>query len=215
MYEHGTLARPPRRADSGYRLVSWILAVLAALALAAFWRERHRAVAQPPGVLASAEPRQTALDGNVPPIQRGAFLITPAARFELQARVLSRADYHLGKESDLSPTDLVLGWERMSDSSVLARIDVTQSGRWYHWYTADPPIPLGEIGHESANMHMIPADATVAARLARVREGELVHLSGYLVNVTENGTGWSWRSSLSRDDTGGGSCELVYVESLD
>ena len=99
MYEHGTLARPPRRADSGYRLVSWILAVLAALALAAFWRERHRAVAQPPGVLASAEPRQTALDGNVPPIQRGAFLITPAARFELQARVLSRADYHLGKES--------------------------------------------------------------------------------------------------------------------
>ena len=26
--------------------------------------------------------------------------------------------------------------------------------------------------------------------------------------------GWRWRSSLTRDDSGGGACELVYVCSI-
>ena len=26
--------------------------------------------------------------------------------------------------------------------------------------------------------------------------------------------GWTWRSSLSREDTGGGSCELMLVEEV-
>ena len=74
---------------------------------------------------------------------------------------------------------------------------------------------MGEIAVQSANMHMIPADPAVAARLARVREGELVRLSGYLVDVLEPSTGWTWRSSRSRDDTGAGSCELVLLEALE
>jgi hypothetical protein len=195
--------------------VSRILAVLAVLVLVAIWRERHRVVPQPPGVLAAAEPLQQALAQRAASLERGAFRITPAARFSVTARVLSRADYHLGKESELSPTDLVLGWGRMSDSLVLDHLEITQSGRWYRWYTPDPPIPMREISLQSANMHMIPADPAVAARLARVREGELVRLSGYLVDVLEPATGWTWRSSLSRDDTGAGSCELVLLEALE
>ena len=35
----------------------------------------------------------------------------------------------------------------------------------------------------------------------------------YLVDV-DHGSGWHWRSSMSRNDTGDGACELVYVESM-
>ena len=36
---------------------------------------------------------------------------------------------------------------------------------------------------------------------------------GYLVDV-DHDSGWYWRSSMSRLDTGDGACELVYVEFL-
>ena len=38
-------------------------------------------------------------------------------------------------------------------------------------------------------------------------------MTGELVVVSSQGRG-EWRSSLSRDDTGAGACELMYVDSL-
>jgi len=94
-----------------------------------------------------------------------------------------------------------------------ARIDISQSGRFYYWQTKAFPIPRREIETHSANMHMIPADAAVAYQLKRVRVGDVVSLDGLLVEA-DKANGWRWRSSLTRDDTGGGACELVYVQSL-
>jgi len=50
--------------------------------------------------------------------------------------------------------------------------------------------------------------------MKHVRQGELVHLDGFLVDASRP-DGWRWRSSLRRDDTGDGACELVYVEDLE
>jgi hypothetical protein len=60
-------------------------------------------------------------------------------------------------------------------------------------------------------MHLIPADGQVRDALERVRRGQLVHLEGFLVDASR-ADGWQWHSSLSREDTGNGACELVYVE---
>mgnify|MGYP003398699190 CR=1 FL=1 len=46
-----------------------------------------------------------------------------------------------------------------------------------------------------------------------VREGERIALSGQLVRV-EGDDGFRWVSSLSREDTGAGACELIWVEQL-
>lgn len=62
-------------------------------------------------------------------------------------------------------------------------------------------------------MHLIPADAGVRAMLDRVRPGEVVRIEGFLVDASRP-DGWHWNSSLTREDTGNGACELVYVESL-
>jgi len=61
-------------------------------------------------------------------------------------------------------------------------------------------------------MHMIPANAAVLQALKKAREGRFIQISGYLVEAT-NTQGWRWTSSLTRSDSGGGSCELVFVES--
>ena len=167
-----------------------------------------------PGILAPDEPLQHDLSGTAP-IPDGDFLLTPLADFSLTARVLSRSDYRLDHAAALSPTDLAFGWGRMSDSRVLAQLDITQSGRWYHyhWSTQEPPIPRDEIIRSSANMHMIPADDAVRAALRDVRAGDIVHLEGQLIEA-HGKDGSVWRSSLRRDDTGDGACEVVYVRRL-
>jgi hypothetical protein len=101
----------------------------------------------------------------------------------------------------------------MSDSAVLARIRFSQSNRFYYWHVDDFPIPRHEIETSSANMHLIPADASVRRQIARARVGQLLRLRGFLVDAART-DGWQWRTSMRRDDTGNGACELVYVEDI-
>ena len=156
---------------------------------------------------------QAAAGADAVTLQRGDVTLATRAHFEATARVLSREDYRFDAGAALAPTDLALGWGRMSDSGVLDRIEITQSGRFYYWRVKDFPIPRREIEESSANMHIIPADAGVRAMLDRVRPGELVHLEGFLVDA-RRADGWRWNTSLTREDTGNGACELVFVESL-
>ena len=101
----------------------------------------------------------------------------------------------------------------MSDEDVLQHFNISQSGRWYRWRTDTLPIPRKAIQHNSANMHMIPADNAVESTLDDVREGHVVEIRGKLVWV-DGDDGWSWKSSLKRTDTGAGACELIYVEEI-
>lgn len=186
-----------------------LLLLLAGIGLVTWWF-RDDAVQYGPGVVAPDAPRQSDADG-VAAFDHQDYRLTPLARFELEARVLGREDYALGREAELSPMDLALGWGPMSDETVLRELSISQGNRWYHWRASQLPIARRDIERHSANMHMIPADDGVAYLLGEVVEGSIVQLRGYLVAV-QAADGWRWRSSLSRDDTGGGSCELVFVE---
>jgi hypothetical protein len=63
-------------------------------------------------------------------------------------------------------------------------------------------------------MHMVPADDALESRLKRLRPGQVVHVRGWLVDIRGPG-GFAWSTSLRRDDTGDGACEIVFVEALD
>ena len=193
-------------------MMRWLLL---AVALAAVWYGwPSREIRHGPGVVAASAPVQQELRGNAPRLGKAGYEIRPLARFDIEARVLGVERYRFDRGADLSPVDLALGWGRMSDTAVLARISITQGGRAYFWRTPEFPIPRREIETSSANMHMIPADAAVARRLDDVRPGQIVRISGYLVEA-RGPDGWRWRSSLSREDTGDGSCELVWVGRLE
>lgn len=174
---------------------------------------QHGPVHPGPGVLAAEAPVQVDLDHGAK-LQKGDTTLATRAHFDITARVLSRKDYSWGEGSDLVPMDLALGWGRMSDSAVLAHIEISQSGRFFYWRTKTFPIPRREIETSSANMHMIPADPGVKRQLEKIRAGQVIHLEGFLVDASRPG-GWHWNTSMTRDDTGAGACELIYVESVD
>ncbi|HEX6613862.1 MAG TPA: hypothetical protein VF022_08385 [Rhodanobacteraceae bacterium] len=192
----------------------WFALLVFAVALYGGWSWLHaRPVQHPDGVIAPDDPVQVAFETPPAAIPFKDATLHPLAKFEVTARVLSRDDYHFDEESDISPTDLALGWGRMSDSAVLRTVDIDQGGRFYSWRVREFPIPRREIETHSANMHMVPADATVARALKRVRVGDVVTLDGDLIEADKPG-GWKWRSSMTRDDTGAGACELVYVKDV-
>jgi hypothetical protein len=147
--------------------------------------------------------------------QVNGYELRPLQAFAIKARVLAVEHYRAGRESDLSPVDIAFGWGRMSDPAITGKLAISQSGRWYYWrYSGAPPLPPREIETSSANMHLIPADAEVARALRAADKGKIVSLRGYLVEARGR-DGWSWRSSLTREDTGGGSCEVVFVQSIE
>ena len=188
-----------------------LLFVLAALVLVAVWQRSHRAIHHGPGVLVAEIPRQERIDRDAFVLRRGDYSVRPLATFSLSARVLSRADYSWDTGAALAPVDLALGWERMSNSAVLDKISISQSGRFYFWRVREFPIPEREIIESSANMHLIPADAAIEREIKRPRDGDIVEFDGYLVKV-DGPNGYRWVSSLTRSDSGAGACELVWVE---
>lgn len=165
----------------------------------------------PPATGRLQAPLQTPVPAGMLAFASAGATLTPLAGFSVDARVLARQDYRLGREADLSPIDLALGWARMREPAVLSQLHITQSSRWYHYrWDSQPPLPVSDIARSSANMHMIPANAEVAAALASVRQGDEVRIEGWLVDA-HTGDQWRWRSSTTREDNGAGACELVYV----
>jgi hypothetical protein len=189
------------------------IAVVALLGYGAWQGWTSRPIERAPGELAPEEPEQVDA-AESPSFDYKGFRITPLADFRIEARVLGTERYRLGREAKLSPIDLALGWGPMSDSAVLGRLDISQGNRFYRYHWDDqPPIPPQTIATSSANMHMIPARADIERRLGRLRPGSVVVVSGKLV-LAETGDGWSWRSSLTRADSGAGACELVWVDEV-
>ena len=206
----------------------WLWIVLVALIAGLYWAGRAGRTAHLPasatGAVACAmptrftdraQPLQSDVNGRMPAFDLDGARVSPQAGISLEARVLSREDYSLGRESRYSPTDLALGWGPMAVPGMANRLHVSQGSRWYRyrWGGDDPPLPVATIVRSSANMHMVPFDASVARQLDRIKDGDVVRIHGWLVHI-DDANGWRWHSSLSRDDSGAGACELVLVCSI-
>ena len=187
---------------------------LIAVALWSGWRRFElRPVHPPDGVLAPDEPLQSAVQ-DAAPLPRGRWLLTVRADYDLTARILAREDYHFDALADLSPEDLALGWGPMSENAVLAHFDISQDVRFYFWQSRGPlVIPREAVTGHSANTHLIPANDAVRAALKRLRIGEVVHLSGELVDGKRGDGAWI-KTSLTRVDSGPGSCEVLLVKEV-
>jgi hypothetical protein len=190
------------------RLTPWIVAALVAFALWHLYSQRD--ITRAPGILAGAAPEQHEIR-DLPAIARGEFTLRPRAEFRATVRILRREDYSFGDIATLVPTDFAVGWGPMSDSSVLQHIEIGQANRFYFWRTETWPVSRRQIETHSANWHVIPANEAVRRTLGALRAGSVVEFAGQLVDIEGRETGMA--TSLSRDDTGAGACEILLASS--
>lgn len=189
-----------------------LILALAAVGLSVLFLVNSGAIDRPPGVLAANEPRQRLVQR--PAFQFGDYQLTPLAEFDVEARVLSVEKYRTDGGARLSPIDFALGWGPMSDSAVLEHFRVKQGGRFFTIYPDERAIDMKVALLSAANMHLIPATGALEDELKGVRPGSIVRLRGQLVSAL-GPNNFTWSSSLTRNDTGNGACELFYVESLE
>lgn len=171
-----------------------------------------RPIKHSPGVLVAGAPLQI----DIPPKPLpgvGGWSLTAIAGYHLRGRVLGTKRYRSGVTAELAPVDVAVGWGRMSDQAVLDRFGLSMTNRFFFYEWSDEPaIPVSEIQISAANNHIIAANEDVSRVVRSLRPGHIVTMNGYLVNANGPG-GATWNSSLRRDDTGNGACELFYVES--
>ena len=192
--------------------MNWkVIVFIGLLGCGAIHHYQNRPVIHGVGEIAPNDPVQTNIHSG--DIRFNDFTLTPLANYEIEARVLSKEDYAVGIEAELSPTDLAVGWGVMSDEAVLNKIDISQGNRFFFWHVDQFPIPQHEIEIHAANMHIIPANDNVKRQLNKVRAGQVAHIKGLLIEAKRS-DGWHWRSSLTREDTGSGACELMYATEL-
>lgn len=141
-------------------------------------------------------------------------VLTEVATWELDAVILSEESYRMDHFASVIPIDLALGWGIMSDPEVLEHIKIAQRNRWF-WlrWKSDMPYSETDVFLASSNVHILPANDAVRRQLRRIDQGDNVHLLGRLVDVSLDGA--EMRSSRSREDRGGGACEVFYLEYID
>ena len=166
------------------------------------------------------DPLQSALWTNEPVMITKKNLkleLTPQATYKIGAIVLSKKKYSSDWSSHISPYDLALGWGGVARQENLDHIKFKQVLRWYRYhYDAKCLISHDYISKHSSNHHIIPANSNIAKAVKSIREKDIVELEGKLVNVngTYKGKSVNWNTSTTRNDTGNGSCEILYVTKI-
>lgn len=178
-----------------------------------FFVFKSNEIRQPAGVLAPNPPTQKTISQNSNWIKDN-YSFVPIASFQATAKVLCISSYNYDEMNEFSPVDIALGWGRMSDQKITDQIDIKQQHRWYVWQTDHFPIPREEIEKNSCNIHIIPANDDIEDKIDNVLRGNIIQLSGKLVNVNKVGESWIWKSSTRRNDTGSGACEILWVDEI-
>jgi len=150
----------------------------------------------------------------------GQGVIQPQAKYKIAAKVISKAKYHsVGEHAskEFAPYDFILAWGKVATDDLRGKVKFRHGNRWYeYWVKPDSPLSIKYIGQHTSNHHLFYANDDLKKAAARLKKGDIIELTGYLINFsgTADGQPMNWNSSLSRTDTGGGACEIMYVLSL-
>jgi hypothetical protein len=138
--------------------------------------------------------------------------VTVLAPYSGNFRILGFKDYQNDPESKFSPIDFAVSEGLLASKYYYPLIGIKLDNRFLTWSMKPLPLPPQKAMELVSNIHIIPANQAIAEELKQIKKGDLVQLAGDLVEVDDNG--WTWRSSLTRDDVGEGACELLQVKSI-
>lgn len=166
------------------------------------------------GALVYQEPLQKEIETALFTFEADGAILIPEALFDVTGVVLGKKRYLPWGDYHMAPWDVGIGWGAMSDPDNLSQVSFWQRNRFMHYrYGAGASVSKHTIIPNSSNIHIIPGNDIVKAQMADVKEGNLVRMTGFLVNVVDGET--VLKTSLDRTDTGAGACEILYVQAID
>ena len=168
----------------------------------------------------SQDPIQSPFKADEPivrEVKNGHFTIIPVAEYKISGVVVGKGTYSSDWDGEISPVDLAIAWGKLAEPGAKRYVTYTQGYRWYFYqYKPGSPFDNSYIISHSSNNHIIPANENIRRAVKAVKKKNKVVLEGFLVNLkgTYKEHPIVWNTSLSRTDTGNGSCELFYVSKV-
>ncbi len=138
-------------------------------------------------------------------------------RYEIAGEVLSIETYRVSFKSEFFDVDLGLIWgPRTAELKQKYRFE--QAARWLIWRTKGPVSDAERryITSHISNNHLIPAEGrrNLLKAIQWPGRGDKVRIVGYLVDIKDLSGRVIVASSTSRDDTGAGACEVIWVDEI-
>jgi len=175
---------------------------------------------EPDEIDASQDPIQIPYKADEPitrEVKNGYLMITPVAEYKISGVVVGKGTYSSDWAGEISPVDLAIAWGKLADPGSNRYITYTQGYRWYFYQCkAESPFDSSYVISHSSNNHIIPANENIRRAVKALRRKDKVVFEGFLVNLrgTYKEQPVTWNTSLSRTDSGSGSCELFYVSKV-
>jgi hypothetical protein len=132
------------------------------------------------------------------PFRYHSYTLVPEKTIKGSVRVVDKKRYLFDKKSEIAPLDIVAGWQQMSDEAILDDLYLIQKKRTASIRYLNPPIPQAHIQSQSALWHLIPANDVIARKMHQIRQGHILHIEGWFVEV-ETESGYTWNSEIHSD----------------
>lgn len=174
-------------------------------------------------VIKEGEPRQEISDARAltTTIEGYTYSLTPRATYDIVGLVVSqhRGDaffnlYHQTDPGNIKDVCVVWGEAVTNGSYRKVRFSSGEFTCSYRWSGVLTPAFDPE---KVSNNHLIPASPAIARQIDAIHVGDQIRMAGLLVDyqVTRDGQHvFTRRTSLVRNDTDNGACEILYVTDL-
>ena len=132
-------------------------------------------------------------------------------KYEITGRVTNIEKYNNNEIfSKISPLDIGISWGETAEQNNHNKIKYSSIGdrKVYSSYSYDAVYNSFEI----SNNHLIPQNDKIKKYLSLIKKNDYIKIEGYLVNISSNN--WYNRTSTTRNDTGDGACEIIYVTNI-
>lgn len=147
------------------------------------------------------------------------YRIEPKFEYELHGLVVSYRQHdgssrmHRRANDHLNVADVCVLWGDNARNEHLGELDFWNGVFTCNVHTKSRAAWQSFRLNEMSNNHLISDDPDIRERVRDVRIGDQVRIRGFLASYgSGNGTRGT---SITRDDTGDGACETIYVEAFD
>ncbi|AMM26081.1 hypothetical protein [Variovorax sp. PAMC 28711] len=151
------------------------------------------------------------------------YSVAPVADYEITGLVVSRHDsdawwdwIHAASNDHLNVVDLCMVWGANAASGAYEKMSFS-SGQFVCYHQSRDMDALAPANVRAlSNNHLLTDNPAIARRLRDVVVGDQVRLTGQLVSYSHNaGFAFTRGTSTTRDDTGNGACETLFVRDVE
>lgn len=151
------------------------------------------------------------------------YTITPKYDYELQGVIVSYSDadafgniwHHKRWKDFLNLRDLCVIWGKNVESGIYRQMKF-HNDSWTCWASWQDP-GTGSLFKINAlsNNHLLTDSTRIKKLLMSAEPGDHIRLKGVLAEYANNGNHFKRGTSTTRDDTGNGACETIFLEDFE